>query len=113
MVFGQAAGQECTAILTAIDEYRHYFREMELANLKNYLLNGFEMAYKNGNFYCVDDDDDSKVTSVGVNYDWFCKQYRKLVGVKWSWPVKWDDVLIPIGVPSVPIGDGDFDDSSS
>ena len=91
MVFGQTAGQECTAVLSAISEYRRYFREMELASLKNYLLNGFEMAYKNGNFYCVDDDDDSKVMSVGVTYNWFCSQYHKLMGVEWTWPIKWDD----------------------
>ena len=25
-------------------------------------------------------------------------------------PVGWDDVVIPIGIPSAPIGEGDFDD---
>lgn len=100
-------------ILSAINEYRHYFQKMELGSLKNYFLNGFDMLYKNGNFYCINDDGGGRMMLIGVTYDWFCRQYCKLIGVEWVWPVKWDDVLIPIGVPSVSIGDEDFGDSNN
>ena len=81
MVFGQSAGQECTAVLSAIDQYRHFFRKTELLNLQRYLLDGFEVAYKNGNFYCVDDDDDGRMEPINVAYGWICKQYQRLMSV--------------------------------
>ena len=112
MVFGEGAGQECTAVLSAINEYRHYFRKMELGNLRNYLLNGFEVSYKNGNFYYLDDEGDGVMKSIRVTYDWFCDKYQKLMGTSWMWPVEWGDVDIPVGVPSVSIGEGDFGDTS-
>lgn len=82
-MFGKSAGCEYTAVLKAVDEYHHYCEQADSQSAKNYLLNGFEVAYKSGNFYSVDEDS-GVMMSIGVTYEWVCGYFLGLVGGFWE-----------------------------